>query len=97
VNNPTIAFQVNGTAIKSITLNQANGTTINIPVPTKVSDLSNDSGFITKAVSDLENYYTKTETYTKTEVNNLVSNFGGFEVVAELPTTNIKTNVIYLK
>ena len=97
VNNSTITIQINWTTLKSITLNQATGETINIPVPTKVSDLTNDSGFITKAVSDLTNYYTKSETYTKTEVDGMISNFGGFEVVATLPTTNIKTNVIYLK
>lgn len=97
VNDSTITIQVNWTTIKSITLNQANWETINIPVPTKTSDLNNDSWFITKAVSDLTNYYTKTQTYTKTEVDNMISNFWWFEVVSTLPTTNIKTNVIYLK
>lgn len=34
----------------------------NLPtIPSKVSDLTNDSGFITKSVSSLDNYYTKTE------------------------------------
>lgn len=97
VYDSTITIQVNWNTIKSITLNQANGDTINIPVPTKTSDLTNDSWFITKAVSDLTNYYTKTQTYTKTEVDNMISNFWWFEVVSTLPTTNIKTNVIYLK
>ncbi|MBR0282810.1 MAG: leucine-rich repeat domain-containing protein, partial [Oscillibacter sp.] len=41
-------------------------------VPTKTSDLTNDSGFVTNAVSDLLNYYLKAETYSKTEVNTLV-------------------------
>lgn len=31
-------------------------------IPAKTSDLSNDSGFITNAVADLANYYTKTQT-----------------------------------
>ena len=62
-----------------------------------ISTLTNNSWFITKAVNDLTNYYTKTDTYTKTEVNSLVQNFQWFEIVATLPTTNIKTNVIYLK
>ena len=39
-------------------------------IPTKTSDLTNDSGFITNAVNNLVNYYLKSETYTKTEVNN---------------------------
>ena len=61
-----------------------------------ISTLTNDSGFITKAVSDLTNYYTKSETYTKAEVADYVANFSWFDVVATLPTTDIKTTVIYL-
>ena len=41
--------------------------------PTKVSDFQNDSGFITKDVDDLTNYYKKSETYTQTEINNSLS------------------------
>lgn len=52
--------------------------------------------FITNTVNNLTNYYLKSETYTKEEVNQIVANFGSFEVVQELPTDNIKTNVIYL-
>lgn len=65
--------------------------------PTKLSDFTNDSGFITKLVEDLENYYTKTQTYTKTEVNALVNAINQFNVikVTELPTTDIDTHAIY--
>lgn len=62
-----------------------------------ISDLINDANFITASVNNLTNYYTKTETYTKAEVDTLISNFWWFEVVENLPTENIKTNVIYLK
>jgi hypothetical protein len=67
-------------------------------LPSKTSDLTNDSGFITKAVNDLVNYYLKSETYSKTEVDDIVTTIKNsrFEVVATLPTTDIKTNVIYL-
>lgn len=41
-------------------------------IPTKTSDLTNNSGFITKAVNDLTNYYLKSETYTKEEVQSLI-------------------------
>ena len=61
-----------------------------------ISTLNNDSGFITKAVNDLTNYYTKNETYTKAEVADYVANFAWFKVVAQLPTTDIKTTIIYL-
>lgn len=67
-------------------------------IPTKVSQLSNDSGFITKAVSDLTNYYTKSNTYTKSEVDSMVSAIPKFAiaVVSSLPTTDISTTTIYL-
>lgn len=68
------------------------------PIPSKTSDLTNDSGFITKAVNDLVSYYLKSETYSKTEVDSIATAIKNsrFEVVATLPTTDIKTNVIYL-
>lgn len=69
----------------------------NIHVPSKISELVNDTGFITKAVTDLVNYYKKNETYTKEEVNNIVSSIssGLFRVVDTLPTTG-ENYVIYL-
>ncbi len=66
-------------------------------IPTDNCQLANSCWFITNAVNDLTNYYLKCETYKKCEVDNLISNFGWFEVVSTLPTQNIKTNVIYLK
>lgn len=52
--------------------------------------------FITNTVDDLTNYYLKSETYTQTEINNLIGQITSFEVVATLPVSDIKTNVIYL-
>ena len=68
-------------------------------VPTNISAFSNDSGFITKTVSDLINYYTKSESYTKDEVNGLISSIPKFSisVVSTLPTSDISTTTIYLK
>lgn len=62
------------------------------------NDLPDVSNFITKSVNDLVNYYLKSETYTKTEVDNIAAAIrnGRFELVNTLPTTDIKTNVIYL-
>lgn len=53
---------------------------------------------ITKAVNDLQNYYLKTETYTKEEVNDLVNTISSLtlEIVETLPTTDISTTTIYL-
>lgn len=49
----------------------------NIFIPTKTSHLTNDSGFISKSVNNLTNYYNKSNTYNKAEVNALVSSGGG--------------------
>lgn len=38
--------------------------------------------FITKAVDDLINYYTKSQTYTKTEVDNLIAAIKQFKILA---------------
>ena len=67
-------------------------------VPTKTSDLTNDSGFITNTVNNLVNYYLKTETYSKTEVDALLQAITTLDIqaVSQLPTTNISTTTIYL-
>lgn len=67
-------------------------------IPTKTSDLTNDSGFIANTVDNLVNYYTKSQTYTQSEVDALISAIVTLNIssVAELPTTNISTTTIYL-
>ena len=52
--------------------------------------------FITASTSDLVNYFLKSETYTRSEIEALVGQITSFEVVATLPVSDIKTNVIYL-
>lgn len=52
--------------------------------------------FITATTDDLVNYYLKSETYTRSEIEALVGQITSFEVVATLPVSDIKTNVIYL-
>lgn len=66
-------------------------------VPTKLSSFTNDTGFITKTVNNLDNYYKKSDTYTKTEVNNLINGIStmNVSVVSSLPTTG-STTTIYL-
>lgn len=61
-----------------------------------VTDIPTD--YITNSVNDLINYYNKTQTYNKDEVNNLIGNVSGgisFVVVDTLPTTG-DSNKIYL-
>lgn len=38
-------------------------------IPTQTSQLTNDNGFITKSADDLENYYKRSETYTRSAVD----------------------------
>ena len=60
-------------------------------IPAKTSDLSNDSGFITKSVADLVNYYTKKQT------EDLIAQIPKFRisVVAQLPAVGEEL-VLYL-
>ena len=47
VNNGTLTIQKNGTNVATFTANQSGNSTANIAVPTKVSQLTNDSGYTT--------------------------------------------------
>ena len=47
VNNATLTIQKNGTTVKTFTANASTNVTANITVPTKTSDITNDSGYIT--------------------------------------------------
>lgn len=47
VNNATLTIQKNGTTVKTFTANSSSNVTANITVPTKTSELTNDSGFKT--------------------------------------------------
>ena len=47
VNNGTLTIQKNGTSVGEFTANQSGNVTANITVPTKTSDLTNDSGYTT--------------------------------------------------
>lgn len=64
-------------------------------VPTALSSFDNDSGFITNTVDNLTNYYKKNDTYTKTEVNNLISGVStmNVSVVSTLPATGTATTI----
>ena len=68
-------------------------------IPKKVSQLQNDSAYITNAVNDLVNYYKKTETYDKGTIDEMVKKVvsASIELVSgELPVKG-DPNKIYLK
>lgn len=56
-------------------------------------------GFITKAVNDLTNYYLKSDTYTKTEVEDLIAAINQFHYEIAESTSDVldpQSNVLYL-
>lgn len=67
-------------------------------VPVNVSELNNDENYIKNTVDNLVHYYNKADTYTKTEINGLISNIQKLtsQIVDQLPTENIDSSVIYL-
>ena len=56
VNNATLTIQKNWSNVQTFTANASSNVTANITVPTKTSDITNDSWYITKSVNDLTNY-----------------------------------------
>lgn len=68
-------------------------------IPENTSDLINDSGFITNTVNNLINYYDKSSTYTKQEIQDLIGSSQGVSIkyVDTLPTASVDTlGSIYL-
>ena len=68
-------------------------------IPTDISDLNNDSGFIDKDVNNLTNYYKKSETYTKQEIDSKVSSVykykGTVASYSNLPSTGLTIGDVY--
>lgn len=88
-NNMDIIDQYLGQASGAVTDVQVDGTSV---VTAGVANI------LLQSVNNLANYYLKSETYTQAEVDALIGAIStiSIEVVQALPTSNIKTNVIYL-
>ena len=84
VNNGQLTIQKNGTNVQTFTANQASNATANITVPTKVSELTNDSG-----------YTTNTGTVTQVKVGTTAYNpSSGVVSLPAYPTVNNATLTI---
>lgn len=85
-NNYTIEEKNKLSSLSNYDNTEIRNTLINKADKSEIPDVSN---FITKTVNDLANYYLKSETYTKTEVNTLIGQISTlqFQVVSELPQT----------
>lgn len=73
-------------AIANIVLEEIN-------IPTKTSDLQNDSGFVTKNVNDLTNYYNKTEIDNK--ISSVYKYKGTVATYNDLPNTDLVVGDVY--
>ena len=80
VNDATLTIQKNGTTIDTFTANSSTNKTVNIAVPTKTSDLQNDSGFITS--SDVPAQVQADWTQTNTQDPSYIQNKPQFASVA---------------
>ena len=100
--NTLVQVSINGT--NGVIDAESRVCALTLALPTKVSELQNDSKFQTDTqvsqsiTTALQNYYTKTDTYTKTEVNAAIAaaNHLKFQVVEQLPTQDISSTTIYL-
>lgn len=86
VNNATLTIQKNGTNVQTFTANQSTNATANITVPTKTSELTNNSNFVADA-----SYVHTDNNYTTTEKNKLSGIAAGAEVNVQANWTQTTT------
>ena len=79
--NPFENIKVNGEVVEPV------DGAVNLVVPIRTSHLANDSGYITKGVTTLDHFYTKDETYNRTELDEKLQAITQFDfrVVDALP------------
>lgn len=70
-----------------------------IVIPSKTSDLTNDSGFIDNTVNNLTNYYNKNQTYNKDEIDGKLASIyrykGTVATYSDLPSTGLTIGDVY--
>ena len=91
----SVADLVSGLVNENDLTTKLNDYALKTSIPTKTSQLTNDSGFINKSVNNLDNYYKKTEIDTKVQTINKTTN----ELGTRLTTAekNIETNKTDIK
>ena len=88
VNDATLTIQKNGTTVDTFTANSSTNKTVDISVPTKTSDLTNDSGFITSAALPTVNDATLTIQKNGTTVDTFTANASSNKTVNITVPTN---------
>ena len=96
IGNATLTIQKNGVAVDTFSANATSDKTINITVPTKTSDLTNDDGFITGINSSDVTTALGYTPYNSTNPNGYQANvLEGVQVNGtDLTITNKKVNVL---
>lgn len=100
VNNGTLTIQRNGTNVATFSANTASNTTANISVPTKTSEITNDSGFIKSSdlptvndgVLTIQKNGTTVDTFTANSATNKTAN-----ITVPTDTGDLTNNAGYLK
>lgn len=98
VNNATLTIQKNGTNVQTFTANASSNKTANITVPTKTSELTNDSGYITNAgVTGVKgnsetNYRTGNVNITKANIG--LGSVGNFKAVSTAASQGLSATEI---
>ena len=100
VNDATLTIQKNGTTVETFTANSSTNKTANIVVPTKTSDITNDSDFVnsTQVGTALAAYtYPSQDLYTQSDIDTMLAQISSLkiEVVNALPQTG-NADTIYL-
>ena len=100
VNDATLTIQKNGTTVETFTANSSTNKTANIVVPTKTSDITNDSDFVnsTQVGTALAAYtYPSQDLYTRSDIDTMLAQISSLkiEVVNALPQTG-NADTIYL-
>ena len=87
VNDATLSIKRNNVEVGEFSANADTDATVNIVVPTNVSDLS-----------DASNYYTKNQTNDAiaTAIGSVTQQTVNYEIVQVLPTTGISTSTVYM-
>src|SRR5574344_275014 len=111
VNNATLTIQKNGTTVKTFTANASSNVTVDIAVPTKTSELTNDTNYATttnvaNSLQEAKNYVgNATSNMVTTDTTQIIPGNKAFSGAldylvplsqSEIPTANTYTNFRFI-
>ena len=96
INHNTLTIKRNNTVLDTFEANNASDKTINIIVPTKTSDLSNDSGFVDKKSGMCYAVWEKTWLSTPSDADNPLKNFQDITSFSDFTSTGTSDNDVYI-